>query len=223
MELTRKLLDASSMTADRRLVTVICSTGEPDRAGDVIVQSGIDLTAYRRNPVVLWGHSADMPVAKTIEIGIASDKLRATVQFPPDGDDEDSDWVFGKIKAGIVNATSIGFLPKEYSPLDPKQPWNGFKFSKSELLEFSFCSVPANAGCLIVGRSLLNPVQTPLLPSLARSQGNTDEAVRIAGRRREIALLVADAQKRLAPTGREQRVVEARQLRRDALRRWGSI
>jgi HK97 family phage prohead protease len=173
MELTRKLLDSSALTlADQRQVTVICSTGEPDRMGDVIVQSGIDLTAYRKNPVVLWGHSADVPIAKTIDIGIKNGKLQATVQFPPEGDDEDSDWVYGKIKAGIVNATSVGFIPMDYEPLDPKSPWSGFKFAKSELLEFSFVSVPANAGCLIVGRSLLNAVDLPLLPSVARSNGS---------------------------------------------------
>jgi HK97 family phage prohead protease len=169
MELTRKLLDTSSVTlADQRLVTVICSTGEPDRMGDVIVQNGIDLTAYRKNPVVLWGHSADVPIAKAIEIDVKNGKLQATVQFPPEGDDEDADWVYGKIKAGIVNATSVGFIPKDYEPLDPKQPWGGFKFVKSELLEFSFVSIPANSGCLIVGRSLLNAVDVPMLPSRAQ-------------------------------------------------------
>src|SRR5450755_3132278 len=135
MKLTHKLLDSTTL-ADRRLVTVICSTSDPDRAGDVIVQSGIDLTAYRRNPIVLWGHSADVPVARATEISVKNGKLQATVKFPPEGDDEDSDWVYGKIKAGIVNATSVGFIPRDYEPLDPKQPWAGFKFLRSELLEF---------------------------------------------------------------------------------------
>ena len=172
MTLTHKLLDSTSLTlADRRCVSVICSTSDPDRAGDVIVQSGIDLTAYRKNPVVLWGHSADVPIARAIEIDIKGGKLQATVQFPPEGDDEDADWVYGKIWAGIVNATSVGFIPKEYEPINSKQPWSGFKFTKSELLEFSFVSVPANAGCLIVGRSLFNGIDIPKLPSLVRSNG----------------------------------------------------
>lgn len=175
MNLTRKLLDTSSVAlADQRQVEVICSTGEPDRMGDVIVQNGIDLTAYKKNPVVLWGHSADVPIAKAVKIEVKNGKLQATVQFPPEGDDEDADWVYGKIKAGIVNATSVGFIPKDYEPLDPKQPWGGFKFLKSELLEFSFVSIPANAGCLIVGRSLLNAVDMPLLPSLAKSKGTVE-------------------------------------------------
>jgi len=172
MELTRKLLASSSLTlADQRQVKVICSTAKPDRMGDIIVQNGIDLAAYRDNPVVLWGHSADVPIARAIEIDVKDGKLQATVQFPPEGDDEDSDWVYGKIKAGIVNATSVGFIPRDYEPLDPKEPWGGYKFKTSELLEFSFVSVPANAGCLIVGRSLFNGVDIPLLPSLAKASG----------------------------------------------------
>lgn len=169
MELTRKLLDSLSLTlADQRQVTVICSTGDPDRTGDIIVQNGIDLTAYRKNPIVLWGHSADVPIARAIDINVKAGKLQATVQFPPEGEDEDSDWVYSKIKAGIVNATSVGFIPRDYEPLNPKEPWSGYKFKTSELLEFSFVSVPANSGCLIVGRSLFNGVDVPLLPSLAR-------------------------------------------------------
>jgi HK97 family phage prohead protease len=180
MELTRKFLASSSMTtlADQRQVKVVCSTGKPDRSGDVVVQRGIDLDAYRKNPIVLWNHSADVPIASSIEIDVKGDQLQATVQFPPEGEDEDSDWVYGKIKAGIVNATSIGFIPKSYSPLNPKEPWSGYRFDTSELLEFSFVSVPANSGCLIVGRSVYNDVELPLLPSLAKSApcGAVDES-----------------------------------------------
>ncbi|MCS3690939.1 HK97 family phage prohead protease [Bradyrhizobium elkanii] len=169
MELTRKLLDSSALTlSDQRLVKVICSTSDPDRTGDVIIQNGIDLTAYRKNPVVLWGHSADVPIARATEINVVDGKLQATVQFPAEGEDEDSDWVYNKIKAGIINATSVGFIPKEYEPVDPKSPWSGYRFDKSELLEFSFVSVPANSGCLIVGRSLFNGVDLPRLPSMAK-------------------------------------------------------
>jgi hypothetical protein len=122
MELTRKFLASASMTtlADQRQVKVICSTGKPDRSGDIVVQQGIDLGAYRKNPIVLWNHSADVPIASSVEIEVKDNQLQATVQFPPEGEDEDSDWVYGKIKAGIVNATSIGFIPKDYEPLNRK-------------------------------------------------------------------------------------------------------
>lgn len=206
MELTRKLLASSSMTlADQRQVKVICSTGKPDRMGDVVVQAGINLVPYGDNPVVLWNHSADVPIAKTIDISIKDGKLQATVQFPPEGDDEDSDWVYGKIKAGLVNATSIGFIPKDYEPLDPKSPWGGYKFKTSELLEFSFVSIPANSGCLIVGRSLFNDVDIPDLPSVAKANGHAEVVVEDAGNEVKIPRNILEEVFRLAKTPRTMR------------------
>jgi HK97 family phage prohead protease len=153
-----KLLNASMAFDDAsRIVTCICSTATPDRIGDVVVQSGIDLTRYRSNPVVLWGHDSDMPVARAPTIGVQDGVLRATAQFPPAGADADSDWVYGKIKNRLINAVSIGFIPKSWEPVDPKSPWDGYRFDESELLEFSFVSLPMNAEALIVGRSLLPP------------------------------------------------------------------
>lgn len=140
--------------SDVRPVRVVVSTAGVDRMGDIIVQEGIDLTAYRKNPVVLWGHDPDCPVARAPEIGVVNGKLQATAIFPAEGMDEECDYVYGKIKAGIVNAASIGFNPIEWEAIDPKQPWGGQKFLKSEMLEFSFVSIPANKDCVIIGRSI---------------------------------------------------------------------
>lgn len=151
-----KLLNSATETlAEQRRVQVIASTDSEDRVGDVIVQSGIDLAAYKKNPMVLWGHDPDVPVARAIDIGVVGGKLQATVQFPDEGIDADSDWVYGKIKSGIVNAVSVGFIPLDYEPLDPKTPWGGYRFLKSELLEFSFVSIPANRDCLVIGRDII--------------------------------------------------------------------
>lgn len=154
MELRLKLLaSAAEVVNGTRQVKVICSTSDVDRMGDIIVQDGIDLGAYKKNPIVLWGHDSDRPIARATDIAVNAGKLRATVTFPDEGVDADADWVYGKIQAGIVNAVSIGFIPREYESLDPKNPWNGYRFTKSELVEFSFVSVPANASCLIIDRS----------------------------------------------------------------------
>lgn len=140
--------------ADVRPVRVIVSTASVDRMGDIIVQEGIDLSAYRKNPVVLWAHDPDCPVARAPDIGVVGGKLQATAMFPGEGIDEEADYVYGKIKAGIINAASIGFNPVEWEAIDAKQPWGGQKFVKSEMLEFSFVSIPANKECLVIGRSL---------------------------------------------------------------------
>lgn len=153
-------------SANTRVVDAICSTAAQDRMGDSVVQSGIDFAGYMKtNPTALWAHNHNMPVARCVEMGLTGGNLRARFAFPADGEDADADWVYGKIKAGLVNTVSIGFMPKEYEPLNPKEPWGGYRFQKSELLEVSFCAVPANAQAVIVGRSILAAGAPEMPPS----------------------------------------------------------
>jgi HK97 family phage prohead protease len=149
---TIKSLGRKSL-ADQRKVRVIASTSSPDRVGDIVVQSGIDLTQYKKNPVVLWGHDHDRPIARCVDIAVAGGRLMATAAFPEPGIDADADWAYNKIKAGLVNATSVGFVPKAYEPINPRDPGSGYRFTKSELLEFSFVAIPMNAEAVIVGRA----------------------------------------------------------------------
>lgn len=162
-----RLLDSElSASADNRVVEAVCSTATEDRMGDSVVQAGIEYAGYMKtNPVGLWAHNHDMPICRCVEMGLVGGNLRAKFAFPPEGEDADADWVHGKIRAGLVNAVSIGFLPKEYEPIDPKQPWGGLRFKKSELIEVSFCSVPANAQAVIIGRSVLAAAALELPPS----------------------------------------------------------
>jgi HK97 family phage prohead protease len=150
----RKFLSASTeaLTATRQ-VKVICSTDDIDRAGEVIVQSGIDLGDYQTNPVVLWQHDPMQPIARAVDIGLAGGKLQATVQFPDEGVSPKADEVYGLIKAGVINSTSVGFDPIESEPMDPNRPRGPQRYLKCGLMEFSFVSVPANPGASIVARS----------------------------------------------------------------------
>lgn len=148
-----------------RQVRAIVSTGEIDRMGDIIDQAGIKLDAFRRSPTVLFNHDADSPVAKALTIGIEGGKLVALVEFPGQGTSAKSDETYALIKAGVINSTSIGFAPLKYVPIDASKPYGGLRFTSCELLEFSFVSVPANAGALITGRSVS---KTPRLDDARR-------------------------------------------------------
>ena len=158
--LQRKAFSAATETlADRRQVRVICSTASVDRAGDIVVQDGIDLTNYKANPVVLWQHDGGTPVAKAVDIGVQNGQLMATCEFPPEGTSAKADEIYGLIKAGVVNGVSIGFNAVEAQPLDPGNPKRGpQKYLKIELAEFSFVGVPANAQALVVAKGAKGPV-----------------------------------------------------------------
>lgn len=151
MDFQRKFLASKADTAGlgERQVRVICSTPDADRAGDMVMAEGIELSAYKANPVVLWNHDTDFPIARCVEIGVKGGQLEALVQFPPEGDDATADRIYKLIKAGVINATSIGFQPIKADPIKG----GGYKFIASELMEFSFVSVPANANALVVERA----------------------------------------------------------------------
>jgi HK97 family phage prohead protease len=147
----RKALGAQVSTlAEKRQVRVTCSTPDVGRDGLVLETAGIDLAAFRTNPVVLWQHDADKPVARAIQIGVEGDALKALVQFPPDGVSATADEVYGLIKAGVVNAVSAGFEPIETKPRGIE---GGERIIRSELLEFSFVSIPALPSALITERA----------------------------------------------------------------------
>ena len=153
MSIVHKFLAAdSTVLADKRQVLTVCSTGGVDRQGDIVVQSGIDTKSFMRaGGTVLWGHDPDKPIAKALSIGVEGGSLRALVQFPPAGVSAKSDETYGLIKAGIVNATSIGFAPVSSEPMEP--PWNGLKYLAVELMECSFVSVPAMPEATVIARS----------------------------------------------------------------------
>jgi HK97 family phage prohead protease len=136
-----------------RQVRAVISSEEVDRMGDVIVQRGIDYSAFMRaGGTVLWQHDYNYPVARTVQIGIVNGCLTATAQFPAEFTSDQSDECYRLIREGVVTGTSIGFLPRDYEPVDRNEPWSGLRFLNVELLEFSFVSVPAAPSALIIGK-----------------------------------------------------------------------
>lgn len=130
--------------SERSIVHFI-STETTDRYGDVVRVNGMDDTSYSKNPIVLWGHdSKSMPIGKSLwrkqseKDGVKG--ILAKTQF---ADTQMGNDVYGLWKGGFINASSIGFIPSEYTPLD-----KGYDFTKWELLEYSIVPIPANPDAL---------------------------------------------------------------------------
>jgi HK97 family phage prohead protease len=138
---------------DDRAVTVTCSTEMLGRDKIVLVSRGIDLSNYRSNPIWLWQHNADWPVARSQEIGVQGDDLVARVQFPPVGVSERADEVLGLIRAGVINAASTGFEKVQAEPIDAANPRSGTRIVSCELAEMSFVSIPAVPNALVTERT----------------------------------------------------------------------
>ena len=145
-------------SAQDRVVRFVISTAGVDRDLDTVAVDGWDLTAFRRNPVVLWGHDADeLPIGKCIEISVSDGALRAAVEFVP----ADMPVVGGRAEAvlrmcrdGFLSATSVGFRPLEWKVTEDAargaEDWlPGIDFLRQELMEFSIVSIPSNPEALM--------------------------------------------------------------------------
>ena len=133
-------------------VEIVMSTGVLARDGHILVPEGAELGAYRLNPIILWQHDPKTPIGAASELTIRDNEITARVRFAPTGISAKADEIRGLVKAGIINAVSVGFDPIEGEPLDPKRPRGGQRFSKWQLLECSFVSVPADTGAVVTAR-----------------------------------------------------------------------
>ena len=146
--------------AEDTIATYTMSTDAVDRPGDVI-SHGVDawdLTEYRSNPVMLFGHDASsLPIGKALAVN-AGKTLKGTFKFAPE-----STYAFGAtvgrmVKGGFLPACSVGFMPLEMevaSDRTDQDAWfPALNFKRSKLLELSAVPIPANAEALVDAKGL---------------------------------------------------------------------
>jgi hypothetical protein len=125
---------------EEEVMTMVISTADEDRHGDIVVQDW-DLKWFKKNPVLLDSHNYDSIthiLGKMNNVRTEGTKTKAEPEYAemnPKG-------ALAKqmAQAGFINTSSVGFIPKEFD--------NDGKILKSELLEVSLVSVPANARAL---------------------------------------------------------------------------
>lgn len=140
----------------------IISTKYPDRDNELVIPTGIDLTDYRKNPVVLWNHqysSSEVPLGKNIWIKQDPEKtglIAKTVYHMAEGSMGRK--VYEYLKEGFPLATSIGFIPiesignKDFNNIDKTAlgiedvDINNVEriYTKCHLLEYSRVIIPSN-------------------------------------------------------------------------------
>jgi HK97 family phage prohead protease len=131
------------------IVQFVLSDGTVDRMGDRIDPGGWILTAYRKNPVVLWAHDASAPpIGRMHNIVADGTRLIGDVEFASAEVYPFAATICRMVKTGYINAGSVGFLPIEYSLADDWDRPLGIDFHRQELLEFSIVPLPANKNAL---------------------------------------------------------------------------
>ena len=158
----RRAIAAAIRSVGSREFRFTAVTARQGRDGHVLVPQGLDLTNYKKNPVILWQHRAENPVARCTGLSVIDGELRGGGEFPPAGGSPLADEVCSLVKSGVVSAVSVGFDLTDSEPLDPKRPHGGQRITRSELLEISLVSVPADTGAVISERAyrragMINP------------------------------------------------------------------
>ena len=123
--------------------SAIATTQAVDRERDIIVTSGIDLSTFRKNGPILFGHDHfNLPVGMCTRLEVGDDNIRIFWKWLPN--DPRAAAVKNAWDNKALNALSIGFLPLAYVPNEH----GGFTYTKTQLLEVSVVCVPANAEAL---------------------------------------------------------------------------
>jgi hypothetical protein len=152
--------EIKSVNLEKRTLTIIGTDETRDRDGDIIRVNGWMLENYLKNPVFLWAHNySSVPLGATSQIIRRRNPGRLEfkdIRFPTEGLNPFADMILQLYQQGIINASSVGFLPYKWQELEksetadeepPMWKW-GIEFIKQELLELSGCPVPSNPSAL---------------------------------------------------------------------------
>lgn len=159
---------------DERSITAVVSTATIDRMGEVLIPEGADLTAFRKNPVVLFAHNyQEPPIGKALWIKKTADGIISKVQFAKTQFAEE---IFNLYKDGFMKAFSVGFIPKKWDDTpeekcnDGKKPKR--KYTDWEMIEYSAVPVPANPDALALA------IQRGLhVPEVIQKEWTKDETI----------------------------------------------
>src|SRR6266480_6998091 len=106
-----------AVPGDDRALQFVISDESVDRDKDRIAADGWELDAFRRNPVVLFGHDyRSLPVARATAIGVVDRQLVSVAHFcEPEVDGGRGDQVLKLYQGGYLGAVSVGFAPLEWT------------------------------------------------------------------------------------------------------------
>lgn len=140
-------LTVKSVSEEKRIITGMATTPEADRVGDVVDPMG---ATFAEKLPLLWMHQRDLPVG-TVKFGTPTKsgipfEAHIPVISEPSQLKARIEEAWQSVKHGLVRAVSIGFRGLDYDVLEST---GGLFFKKTEILELSLVTVPANAGATI--------------------------------------------------------------------------
>ena len=122
----------------------VLSSAATDRHGDTIDQSSWNLKNFKKNPIALWQHNANVVIGKWADVRVEGNKLLGRLVMAARGTSRIVDELRSLLEQDILKAVSVGFMPGEEKP----RKGGGWAYSNAELFEVSLVSVPAHPDAL---------------------------------------------------------------------------
>ena len=92
---------------------------------------------------------------------VEAGELRGRLKLAPEGTSPRIDEIRKLVQAKVLKATSIGFMPVESEPIvNARGSQTGTRFLRSELVEISLVSTPADGNAVALAKSLKISDQT---------------------------------------------------------------
>lgn len=123
---------------------------EVDRDQEIVNIDGMDISAYQKNPVLLWNHDFSEVRGKVVSINKDGNGLYVKAEMQRlTGKEAD----FENVLYGNVKSFSIGFIPHEYQYLE-----DAIEITQSEMIELSIAPVQSNRSALfqVIGTKSLD-------------------------------------------------------------------
>ena len=166
---------------------ITIAASEKVRQPPELAFEGMSTDNYLRNPVVMWAHDAigrspsgGLPIGRTLSLAkTGAGEMIADFEFL--SDDPFAQRVKNAWDKGFLQAASVSWLPLETAPTSD----GGWRDTRSELLEWSIVSVPADPDALrdahrrLLDEFLAEPEATGGAARPARMEGDLVE-IRLA-------------------------------------------
>lgn len=210
---TRAHVDRASLDNKDGPIRFVAATEGRKADGIDLRMAGADLVRFLANPVVLYGHRhgtrEDLPIGRAVRVVVDGERLLIDVEF--DRDDPFAAEVERKIRAGFMNAVSVGFGVTEW---EDGSDWRGGVAAGWEMHELSVVPVGLDADALAVaGRSASSPEEIfEAFCRLARQMRDETEARHGLGPKvssETLPALVAPEPEPPAPAGLDQTAARA--------------
>jgi HK97 family phage major capsid protein/HK97 family phage prohead protease len=134
----------------------VMSDDSIDRVGDIVEASGWQLANFKKHPIALFNHDPNQVIGKWRDVRVAGNRLIGRLELAAAGTSALVDTIRRLLEQDILRAVSVGFRALQKEKLTEKADdyFGPFRFLKSELLECSLVSVPANPHALATAKGL---------------------------------------------------------------------